>query len=103
LLRQVGSCQFHGALDWDASNAFVLIDPAVSGQSLCRLLARGFQKLGAFFRSRFLVIASTRRGPNHGKHDHTEKREKKHDPKPRGQRGPRVDNLTKRFGLGHFS
>jgi hypothetical protein len=49
LLRQLGNGQFHGALDWDASDAFALIDPAVSGQSLCRLLARSFQKLGAFF------------------------------------------------------
>jgi hypothetical protein len=103
LLRQLGNGQFHGAFDWDASDAFVLIDPAVSGQSLCRLLARGFQKLAAFFRSRLLVIASTRRGPNYGEHDHTEKCKEEYDPKPRGQRGPRVDNLTKRFGFGHFS
>jgi hypothetical protein len=87
LLRQLGSSQFHGALDWDASDAFVLIDPAISVQSLLRLLARSFQKLGAFFCPRLLVIASTRRRPNHGEHDHAEKREKKHDPKPRGQRG----------------
>jgi hypothetical protein len=39
LLRQFGNCQFHGALDWDAGDAFVFIDPAISGQSLCRLFA----------------------------------------------------------------
>jgi hypothetical protein len=75
LLRQLGNGQFHCPLNWDASDAFVLIDPAVSGQSLCRLLARSFQKLGAFFCPRFLVIASPRRGTNHGQDNHAEKRE----------------------------
>ena len=103
LLRQLGNGQFHGALNRDASDALVLIDPAVSGQSLCRLLLGGFQIFHALFCAGFFVIASPLGRTNHREDDHTKKDEKEHDPNPRGQRRPRVDNLAKRFGVGHFS
>jgi hypothetical protein len=103
LLRQLGNCQFHGARNWDASNAFVLVDPSVGSQSLGGVIARGFQIFHALFRSRFFVIASTRRRPNYREDDYTKKSEKKDDPEPRGQRRSRVNNLAKRFGVSHFS
>jgi hypothetical protein len=65
-------------------HTFVFVDPTVGGQSLGGFIARGFQKFCAFLRPRLLVIASTRRGSNHGQHDHAEEREKKHDSEPRG-------------------
>jgi hypothetical protein len=83
-LRQVGNSQLHRALDRDASNAFILVDPAISRQSLFRFLARSLQIFHAFFCARFFIIASTRPWTNYGEHDHTEKHEKQHDPKPRG-------------------
>jgi hypothetical protein len=67
-------------------NAFVLVDPTVGRERLCRLIARGFQSFHAFFRPRFLVRATTRRRANDGEDDYAKKRKKKHDPNPRGQR-----------------
>jgi len=103
LLRQLGNSQLHRALDRDASNAFVLVDPTISSQSLGGVLARSLQVFHAFFRPRFFVIASARRRANHGKHDQTEKRKEKHYPKPRGEWSARMGNLTKRFGVSHVS
>jgi len=84
LLRQFGNRQFHRALNWDARNAFVLVDPTVGRKCLCSLVASGFQIIHALFCTRFFVIASTRRGTNHCEHDYTEEREKKHNPEPCG-------------------
>jgi hypothetical protein len=84
LPRQFGDGQFHGTINWDTSKAFVLVDPAVSSQSLFRFLAQSFQIIRAFFCARFFVIAFPGRGTNDGDHDYTKEREKKHDPEPRG-------------------
>jgi hypothetical protein len=95
LLRQLGNCQFHGALDRDASDAFVFVDPTISSQSLVGFLAQSFQILHALFHPGFFVIASTRRRPNDREHNHTKKRKEKHDPKPHGPWSTRMGNLTK--------
>jgi hypothetical protein len=60
LFRQLGNRQFHGALDWDASDALVFVDPTISGQSLVGFLSQGLQILHALFCPGFFVIASTR-------------------------------------------
>jgi hypothetical protein len=68
------------------SDASVLVDPTVGRERLCSLIANGLQILHAFFRARLFVSASTRRRANDGEDDYAEKRKKKHDPNPRGQR-----------------
>jgi hypothetical protein len=103
LLRQLGNCQFHGALDGDASEAFVFVDPTIIRQSLVGFLAQRLQIFHALFRTGFFVIASTRRRPNDREDDHTKKRKEKHDPKPHRQRSTRMDNLTQGFCVGHIS
>ena len=84
------------------SDAFLLVDPTVSRERLCSLVANGFQILHAFFRARFFVSASTWCGTNDGEDDYAKERKKKHDANPRGQRGARVRNLAKRFRFRHF-
>jgi hypothetical protein len=103
LLRQFGNGQFHRALNRNASNAFVFVDPTIRSQSFGGVFARGFQVFHAFFRPRFFVIGSARRRADHGEHDYTEKRKEKHDPKPRGEWSARMGNLTKRIGVSHVS
>jgi hypothetical protein len=68
------------------SDAFVLVDPTVGRERLCRLITRGLQSFYALFRPRFLIRAATRRRANDGEDDYAEKRKKKHDPDPRRQR-----------------
>jgi hypothetical protein len=94
-LRQLGNCQFHGTLDRNASDAFVFVDPTISGQSLVGFLPDSLQILHALFRPGFFEIASTRRRPNDREHDHTKKRKEKHDPEPSRQRSASMGNLTK--------
>jgi hypothetical protein len=103
LLRKVGNCQFHGALNGDTSNAFVLVDPSVRRQLLFGFLTQGFQFFHALFCPRFLVITSPRRRADYRKHKDAEQCEEKHDPQPCGQRSARMCNLANRFGVGHFS
>jgi hypothetical protein len=95
LLRQLGNCQFHGALNRDASDAFVFVGPTISRQSLVGFLAQRLQILHALFRPGFFVITSTRRRPNDREHDHTKKRKEHNDPEPHGPWGARMGNLTK--------
>jgi hypothetical protein len=80
LLRQLRDGQFHGATNWDASHAFVFVNPSVGGQRFFCVFAHGFERFHALFRSRFFVIASAWRGTNHHENDHAEKREQKHNP-----------------------
>jgi hypothetical protein len=79
-LRQVSHCQFHRPTNWNASNAFVLIDPGVRRQLLFGFLAQGFQLFHALSCPRFFVIASARHGPNNREHDYAKQCEEKHDP-----------------------
>src|SRR6059058_6663991 len=72
------------------SDALLLVDPTVSRERLCSLVANGFQILHAFFRALFFVSASTWCGTNDGEDDYAKERKKKHDANPRGQRGARV-------------
>jgi hypothetical protein len=80
LLCKLSGRELHRATDWDANNAFILVDPSVSVQRLLCVFARGFQIFHALFGSHLFVIASTRRGPNYREHDYAEQREEKHDP-----------------------
>jgi len=95
LLRQLGNCQLHCALDRDASDPFGFVDPTISGQSLIGLLAHSLQILNALFRPDFFEIASTRRRPYDREHNHTKKSKQKHDPKPHGPWGTPKGNLSK--------
>jgi hypothetical protein len=79
-LRQVSDRQFHRPTNWNASNAFVLVDPGVRRQVLFGFLTHGFQLFHALFRARFFVIASARHGPNYREHDYAKQCEEKHDP-----------------------
>src|SRR5437762_5108300 len=84
------------------SDGFVFVDPTVSRERLCSLIANGFQILHAFFRPRVLIRAATWPRANDGEDDYTEKRKKEHDPNPRRQRSTRLGNLVKRFRVRHF-
>jgi hypothetical protein len=95
LLRQLGNCQFHGTLNWNASEALVFVDPTISGQSFVDFLAQSLQILHALFRTGFFVITSPRCRSNDRQHDHTKKRKEKNDPEPDGQWSTRMGNLTK--------
>jgi hypothetical protein len=99
LLRQLGNCQFHGARNWDASNAFVLVDPTVGGQSLGGVIARRFQIFHALLRSRFFVIASTRCGPNYREDDYTKRAKDDPEPRDNGARGEQPGEIR----VSHFS
>jgi hypothetical protein len=103
LLRQLGNCQLHGTLDWNASDTFVFVHPTISSQGLVGFLTQGLQIFDALFSSRFFIITTALRGTDHSEHDYTEERKEQHDPKPHGEWSARMSNLTKRFGVGHVS
>jgi hypothetical protein len=80
LLRQLGDGQFHGATNWDAHDAFGLVDPGVGIQRLISVFARRFQIFHPFFRARLFVITSAWRRSNYCQHDYAEQCEEKHHP-----------------------
>ena len=94
-LRQFSDCYLHGALDWYPRDAFVLVDPAVSGERLCIFLARVLKFLFTRFGTRLFIRVAARRRADHGQHNDAEKREKENDAKPCRKRGARVRNLAK--------
>jgi len=80
LLRQLGNSQFHRAINWDASNPFILVDPSVGIQRLLCVFVRGFQIFHALLCPYLFVITSARRGSNHCEYDYAKQCEEKHDP-----------------------
>jgi hypothetical protein len=55
-LRQISNCKFHGAVDRDSGNAFVLIDPRVRREILFVFFLQRFQFFHALLCARFFVI-----------------------------------------------
>jgi hypothetical protein len=91
-LRQLGHCDSHRAIDWDAGNAFVLIDPRVRRQVLLRFFVQRLQSFHALLCACFFVISCARRRPDYGEHDETEQNKEKYNTKPRGEWRARVGN-----------
>jgi hypothetical protein len=55
-LREVGNCQFHGAVDRNSGNAFVFIDPRVRREVLFVFFLQRVQFFHALPCARFFVI-----------------------------------------------
>jgi hypothetical protein len=91
-LGQVGNCKLHRTIDWDAGNAFVLIDPRVRREVLLGFFVQGLQLFHALFCARFFVITCARRRPDYREHDETEQNEETNNTKPRGEWRTRVGN-----------
>ena len=94
LLRQVGNCHFHRAIDRDSGNAFVLIDPCVRREFLLAFFVQRLQLFHALFCARFFVITCARRRPDQREHDETEQSKETYNTEPCGEWRTRVGNAA---------